>query len=209
VPIVRSVPRPNIFCMLRRSGLQHHVVLKLSPNNRALSVGMRMRDPHGMDPANRLGSLANCFRKKYSRCLPRFQRPPFDHGLGCRDGTQAGFGKATARIHGIGRLWHCWLTFRRRSNARRATLGLEILFLNVHHASWCTGSHGVTKRTASRTATDHGRFHLGLLRFAKCARRKLGTPQVNPALIVKSCIKTKPLEHASKAENFSESQRRA
>lgn len=75
---------------------------------------------HGTHRGNQLGSRAKCSRNKFSRCLLIFPHLRFDHALASRVGMQAGSGKTTSRIRGIGRHWRDWLAFRWMLEARTA-----------------------------------------------------------------------------------------
>ena len=87
-----------------------------SPEARAKHVASRRRHAqacrNGTNRRSQLGSQAKCFCKKSSRFSRALRHPPFDHGLEFPGGTRAGFAKATARIHAIGRLLRNWWVFR-------------------------------------------------------------------------------------------------
>ncbi|PYV50026.1 MAG: hypothetical protein DMG98_28605 [Acidobacteria bacterium] len=105
VPIAPTVPlvqRPSVLSKPRKLDVQQREIPKLALNMQNPSAGTRRRALPGMHPCNQVGSRAKCFRKKSNRCLPTFQRPPFDHELASRAGTQAAFGRATVHIPGIG-----------------------------------------------------------------------------------------------------------
>jgi hypothetical protein len=95
-----------------------HAARKLVPNTWLRGDGTQLRARNGTHRGNPPGSHLKYSRNKSSRCSLTFQHLRFDHGLMSRAGTQARFGKATARIPGTGRRWRNSLASRSRTRKR-------------------------------------------------------------------------------------------
>jgi len=104
---LRPTPPPVLNVYRRGASLtlkKGRLTLWRQPGSRWLPLdGTHWHARHGTHQANQPGLPVKCSRNKSSRCSRVFQRAPFDHELVSRVGMQAGSGKATGRIHGIGR----------------------------------------------------------------------------------------------------------
>lgn len=81
---------------------------RLVRNIRRPDYGMHRRPRSGTLRHNQHGSRTKSSRGKFCRCLSMFPHLQSDQDLVFRVGTRARFGKATARIPGIGTRWQNW-----------------------------------------------------------------------------------------------------
>ena len=98
-----SLSRNLVSRRLRDSGDWLPTLPKRGPNKRLLNVNTSRPGVRGRPLANRPGSRVRSIPKKFSPCLLGYRTPLFEPGSEFPAGMLAGFARAAARIHGIGR----------------------------------------------------------------------------------------------------------
>jgi len=111
VPIALIVPlaeQRNDWLVQRTLAARLHADRKRVPNMLRRDDGTQWHARNGTNRCNQLGLRAKYFRGESSCYLRKFRPLRFEPRLMSRVGTRERFGKATARINGIGLRWQNW-----------------------------------------------------------------------------------------------------